>query len=47
MGSSTRIDEKKPVTSDVSHCRVFTSPNSMPRTMMKNIDTPANAADTA
>jgi hypothetical protein len=33
-----RTDEKKPLINDVNHFCVFKSPNSIPRTMMKNVE---------
>ena len=41
----TKIDEKKPAINEVSHFCTFTSPNSMPRAMMKKIDTLAIVND--
>jgi hypothetical protein len=34
-----KIEEKKPLINDVNHFCVFKSPNSIPRTMMKNVET--------
>ncbi len=39
------IDEKNPVRSDVNHFWVFKSPNWIPRTIIKNIEIPANIND--
>ena len=37
-----RIDEKNPLRTDVNHCFVFKSPNSIPRAMINRIDIPTN-----
>ena len=43
IGWMRRIEEKRPARSDVNHFCVLESPNSIPRTIMKKIDTIANS----
>ncbi len=45
IGWIRRIDEKKPLINDVNHFWVFKSPNSIPRAIIKMIDTTANIND--
>ncbi len=42
VGWVRNIDEKNPVRIDVNHFWVFKSPNSIPRTIVKKIETPTN-----
>ncbi len=39
IGWMRNIDEKNPVSSDVNHFWVFKSPNSIPRAIIKRIET--------
>ncbi len=45
IGWRRKIDEKKPEIDDVNHFCVFKSPNSIPWTIKKNIETATNNND--